>query len=99
MSSRSLFLFVYAENDCDVFILGGSGNDDFLNRATQMFLCIFCLGKESGRFNNDLSSDRCPIDRGWVTWREDSKLLPFDADSVFGRRNLVIEIAEHRIVF
>ena len=83
MSSRIVLLFIYSQNDRDVFVFGGRRDDDFLYRPSQMLLCIFRFGENPGRLDHDLCADRFPIDRGRIPLRKNSKLFVFDLDSVF----------------
>src|SRR6266508_4387976 len=63
-----------------------------------MFLCIFCLGKPTGRFNYDLGAHGFPGDKRGVSLRKNLEFFALHLDSVCRRRDLMVEISQHRIV-
>ncbi len=70
--------FVHAEHDGDVFVLGGSRDDDLLHCAAQVFRGILGVGETAGGFHHHLRADAGPIDRGRIFDRENLNALAVD---------------------
>ena len=68
-------VFVDAEHDGDVFVLGGRGDDDLFDRAAQVLACVFGFGEMARGFDDDFRADRFPVNRRRVFLGEDAKLV------------------------
>src|SRR5258708_38306968 len=64
-----------------------------------MFPGVLSFREPARRFDHGLRAHRLPGNRPRVALREHLELLAFDLDSVFRRRNIMMKIAQHRIVF
>src|SRR5580658_3129996 len=93
-----VLLFVHAEHNCEVFVLGGGGDDDFLHAAAQMFPGIGGVGKPPRRFDDDLSSDRVPGQGSGIFLFKNLDGLAVDRNTVGAGGDLVRKVAEDRIV-
>ena len=48
MFRRNVLVLINSKHDRDVLVLGGSGNDHFLNGATEVLFGVFGPGKHAG---------------------------------------------------
>ena len=94
-----VFLLVDAQDYRDVFVLCRRGDDHLLYATPEVLLCVFRFGKQPGRFDHNLSAYRFPVDRCGISLREHAKLIAINPDAVFCRRNSMIEITEHGVIF
>src|SRR5712692_463406 len=99
MRGRIVLGFVDAKHDCDVFVFRRSRDDYFPDGAPEMFLCILSFREPARRFDHDLRAHRLPRNRRRVALREYPEFFALNLDSVFRRRNIMMKIAQHRIVF
>src|ERR1700734_4440301 len=95
---RVIFAFVDAENDGDVLVAGGGGDDDLLDGGAEVSLGLFGVGEEAGGFDDDLGAYAGPVELGGVALGEDLDLLAVDGDEVFAVGDFVFEIAEDGVV-
>src|SRR5687768_11371356 len=93
-----IHVLVYTENDRDVLTLCRSGNDHLLYRPAQMLRGVFRLGEAARGFYDDLSADGRPVDGGRVLFGKYLEALTLDIDRVSFSRDLLLEIAHHRVV-
>jgi len=61
---RVRIVFVHAEHDGEIFVLGRCRNDDLLHAATQMFLRFVGVGKAAGGLEDDLRANGIPGQSG-----------------------------------
>jgi hypothetical protein len=66
-----VFALVDAEDDGDVFVGGGSGDDDFLYGRAEVRLGLEGVGKMAGGLDDDLCADFCPGQLGGVALSPD----------------------------
>ena len=90
--------FVDAEDDCDVLVLRGRADDDLLDGAAQVLARVLRFGEAARRLDDYLGPDRLPRNLRRVFLGEDSELVAADADAVLGRLDLLVEVAEDRVV-
>ena len=89
-----VLVFVDAEDDGDVFVGGGSGDDDFLNGGAEVRLGLGGIGEVAGGLNDDLSSYFGPGKLGGIALGEDLDLFAVDGDEVVAGDDFVLKIAE-----
>ncbi len=79
-----VLVFVHAHDDGDVFVLGGSGDDDFLEARRQviMALSFFGFGEEAGGFDDVVDAHRRPREFGWGLGGDDFDLVPVDDEDI-----------------
>src|SRR5579863_6494513 len=88
-------LFVDAKHESDIFILGGSGNNDFLDRPSKM---VIGVGEVAGRFHDDLSPDRFPRKLCRISFGKDLESLGVHGDAVGPSRDVIGQITENGVV-
>src|SRR3981081_201401 len=96
---RVVLVFVDSEDDGDVLVGRGGGDDDFFYGAAEVGFCLLRIGEEAGGFDDDLRADGGPVELGGVALGEDLDLLAVDGDEVGAVGYLVREIAEDGVVF
>ena len=94
-----VLLFVDAQDDCDVLVFGRRGDNDFLDRALQVFPRLFAFGEEARGFDHDLGAQRCPVEGGGVLDFEDADRAAVDADAILAVADFGVEVAQHGVVF
>ena len=47
-----VFAFVYTDDDGDVVVLGGSGDNDFFGACNEVTFGLFAVGEQAGRFDD-----------------------------------------------
>src|SRR5580658_131174 len=57
---------VDSEDEGDIFILGGCGDDDFFDASAKVLPGVVGVGESSGGVENDLGADGFPRQRGGV---------------------------------
>src|SRR5208337_537564 len=82
----------------DVFVRRGGGDDDLLDGRTQVRLGLGAIGKVAGRFDDDLRANGSPVQLSWVALGPHLDLLPIHGDEVFAGADLVLQVAEDRVV-
>src|SRR6266852_5527440 len=92
-------LVIDAQHEGGVRPIRRRGDNHLFHRATQMLLRFGALGEKAGGFNDDVSADAGPIDLRRILRLEYLEGAALNADGVLGMRNLVRQIAQHRIVF
>ena len=90
---------VHAEDDGEIRIGGGRGNDYFLHRATHVLAGFFAFGENAGGFDDDFGTDRGPIEFGGILHFENAEGFPVHGDGVVTGGDVVRQIAENGIVF
>jgi hypothetical protein len=78
MSRGIITPFIDAQHNRDVFVLGGSRNDNFLDRAAQVLLGVLGFCEPAGRFDHNLNAEFGPIDLGRVLDRVNVDALSID---------------------
>src|SRR5439155_9228670 len=91
-------LVVDAENEGGVGAIGSGGDDHVFHGRAEMLLGVNAFGEEAGGFDDDIGSDRSPIDFGGILGLENLEALAFDGDGVIGMRHVVGKISEDGIV-
>ena len=93
-----VLVFVDAEDEGDVFVGGGSGDDDFLDGRAEMGLGLGRVGEVAGGLDDDLRAYVCPGQLGGIALGPDLDLFAVDGDEVFAGGDFVLEVAEDRVV-
>src|SRR5262245_47303229 len=99
MFGRVVGVFIDAQHDGDVFVLGRGADDHFLDGAAQVGGGFFLVGEASGGFDDYLRADLFPGNLGRVFLGEDAEVVAGHLDGVFGEGDLLFQVAEDRIVF
>src|SRR5438552_7204309 len=95
---RIVGLVVHAEDESGVGAIGRGGDDHFFHGSAEMLFGVNAFGEEAGGFDDDIGSDRSPIDFGGILGLENLEALAFDGNGVIGMRHVVGKISEDGIV-
>ena len=93
-----VLVVIHAEHDGDVLVGRRGGDDDLLDGGSEVRLCLGRIGEEAGRFDDDFGADGGPVELCGVALCEDLDLLTVDRDEVVAGGDLVLQIAEDRVV-
>ena len=100
-----VFLLVDAEDEGEVFVGGGCGDDDFLygrstaaGAAAEVGFGLGGVGEEAGGFDDDFGADGGPVELGGVALGEDLDLLAVDGDGISVGGDVILEVAEDGVV-
>ena len=96
--AASYLSVVDAEDQGDVFVGGGSGDDDLLDGRAQVRLGLGRVGEVAGRLDDDLRADDSPVQLGGVALGPDLDLLAVDGDEVVAGGDFVLQVAQNRVV-
>ncbi len=95
---RIVILFIHAQHDGNVFILGRRRDNHFLHRTTKVLFGIFGGPEKPGAFHHHLHTQRRPVDLGRVLDLENFNLLPANRDGVFAAGDVDAEVPHHRVI-
>ena len=95
---RIVLVLVDAEDDGQVFVAGGSGDDDFFNGRAEVCLGLGAVSKVAGGFDDDLRADRSPGELGGVALGPYLDLFAVDGDEVIAGGDFVLQVAQDRVV-
>ncbi len=95
---RVVLVFVDAENEGDVFVGGGSGDDDLFYGRAQVSLGLGGIGKVAGGLDDDLRAYVGPGQLGGIALGPDLDLFAVDGDEVVAGGDFVLQIAKNRVV-
>ena len=94
-----VLLVVDAEHDRHVGFLGGRGDDDSFRARGDVLRGRVAIGEEAGRFEDDVDAEILPRQLRRIADRQHLELVAADRDRVVFRRDVRVQIAEHRVVF
>jgi hypothetical protein len=86
------------EDDRDVLVLGGGGDDDLLGPGREVGLGLLRLREEAGGLDDVFDLQRLPGELGRVLHGQDLDRAPGDADGVSLRLHLVGQVPEDGVV-
>ena len=89
---------VDAEDDCEVRVGRGGGDDDFLRPGVEVLLRTFAIGEEPGRLDDDVHAEITPRESSGVALREDLDLLARCLEDTVRELHLARERPEVRVV-
>ena len=82
---RVVHVFVDAEDDGQVFALGGCADDDLLGAAAvDVGTRLVCVGEAAGGLDDEVDAELAPGDGGGVALRDDLDALTVDLDGAVG---------------
>ena len=90
---------VDAEHDGQVFVRGGRGDDDLLDRALHVGLGLSGIGEVAGGFDDHLGAGRGPVQLGRVALGKYLQFLAIDRDVVIARGDGVGQVTQNGIIF
>src|ERR1700675_1465397 len=89
---------VYPQDERNVLILGGRGNDYLLDGSAQMLLGIVRVREAPSRLDHHLGTDGLPRQLRRILFGKDLNCLAVDRNAVAASRDLMGQISENRIV-
>ena len=96
---RIVLILVDAENDGDVFVLGGSRDDDLLHAVVAVVDSESSVGEESGGFDDDIDASRVPRNVRWISLSKNCDWLSVDDNVLFVGRYGAVKVAVRTVVF
>ncbi|MCU1252514.1 MAG: glyceraldehyde-3-phosphate dehydrogenase [Edaphobacter sp.] len=95
---RVVLIFVDAEDDGDVLVARGGGDDDLLDARAEVGFCLLRVGEEAGGFDDDLRAHRGPVEFGRIALSKNLDLLAVNGDEVGSMSDRVRKIAQDGVV-
>ena len=93
-----VFGVVDAQDEGDVLVGGGSGDNDLFNRFAEVGLGLGGVGEETSGFNDDLRAYGGPVELGGIALCEDLDFFAVDDEGIFGVGDFVLQVAEDGVV-
>src|SRR5699024_11363082 len=93
--SRVIVGVVHTYNECGIFVLTWSGDDDLLGAGVDMCLCLFSISEDTGRFDHDIGTEFSPGKFGGVGLCRGTESAATNSDGVIGVGNIFCQTTQN----